>query len=269
MKFIIASLFASGVLASRQCIESEKSVWFNSPSFTDTFRRCAISSAGTVARTASCLRQSYPVSLISDNCLTCFGNSARCGAINCMRQCLMGASAPGCLQCIDQNCSPALMECTGAVNKDELPLAPGQPARTTTTQAPTTTVTPRTRPTTTTTAPAPDAGTTTPSAPVAPTTISTTTAGGATTAPSTPAAGTTTAAPSATTTVGTTNVLSTVAPTVPVATDAAQTTVVSTAQVTPQPTGKGGDVKVGSVNSAGSIVGMGVAFVVVCITLIL
>ena len=222
MKLIIASLFASGVLAQRLCIEREKSVWVNSQSFSDTFFQCASDSWGSGIRTASCLRRSYPVLLISNDCLNCFGNSVNCSAINCMTQCYSDAFAPGCLHCIDRNCSPALRECTGAVNNDELPLTPTNPASTTMTQAPTTTKTPRTRPAPKITTSGPDAGDTTFPAPDAPTITLTTTAGGSTNAP-----------------------------------------------WTTKPTIKGGDVEAGNGNSAGSILGMAMALVVVCISLIL
>ena len=117
---IVPSIFAE----APRCNSAEHAVWINNQHFADTYDNCSRAATGASEGTADGIRAIYPQ--ISPHCLTCFGQAAACGAMNCMWYCAANSAHPDCVNCINENCIPQLQSCTGS---NELPPVPSPRVR--------------------------------------------------------------------------------------------------------------------------------------------
>jgi hypothetical protein len=115
---IIVALFVASAIATPQCTTEERAVWIGSDEFSENYRKASASSFGDAAKTTDKLAKIYP---ISRSCLACLGTATECSRDNCMMECAADPSTAKCLGCIDTYCISALLECTGAESKAELP----------------------------------------------------------------------------------------------------------------------------------------------------
>jgi hypothetical protein len=142
LQFALIPIIAMG--STPKCQEHERLVWLDNRPFSENYTNCSIRSMGVPAKLVTCMRNTYSVSQLSDDCLGCFGVATQCGARNCSRKCMKDAGAPECLTCIDTHCSPTMMDCLGVTDKLKMPLKPtpksttGAPTLAPTTLAPTT-----------------------------------------------------------------------------------------------------------------------------------
>ena len=107
---------------SSKCSLKHQSVWRNNQEYTKVFTRCSIRHLGGSKKVANCIFTAFQ--LLSEDCSSCFGDSAQCGADHCKRKCLI-PSNPSCHECIEKyNCRKSLFECTGVASVDLLPPFP-------------------------------------------------------------------------------------------------------------------------------------------------
>jgi hypothetical protein len=117
-----SSVTHSDILTRGACTVGERSIWSNNRPFTVAYQDAAREAWGDKDKTTNFLHAKYPS--ISRECLNCLGEATACGKSHCMFVCVWNIASSECRQCIDTNCTPQLMICSGASNTDELPLPP-------------------------------------------------------------------------------------------------------------------------------------------------
>ena len=108
--------------ASSRCTAEERAVWIANRDFGDAYQQAAAQAWGDSVDTVMNLAPSYPE--VSRHCLSCLGDATACGRTNCFVQCVVDQTGEGCRGCINAKCIPALLTCTGASDKTELPMPP-------------------------------------------------------------------------------------------------------------------------------------------------
>lgn len=74
--------------------------------------QCAQQNFGGEPGTKDCIKSETG---LSDGCVTCFDDTVQCTVANCIAQCA-GGQSPDCTACMDQNCTPAFVACSGLSN---------------------------------------------------------------------------------------------------------------------------------------------------------
>ena len=103
----ITSVFAG------QCTTAESSLWIDKMEFTTVLTNCAVKFMGGDQATSNCLKGAYNGQL-SDSCAMCFGQTVKCGVMNCAGFCADDAGDAACLSCTkEKGCDDGLNTCTG------------------------------------------------------------------------------------------------------------------------------------------------------------
>ena len=108
--------------SAERCTAEERAVWIGNQEFGAAYQRAAANAWGDSVDTVTNLAPAYPE--ISRHCLSCLGDATQCGRTNCFAPCLLDQSGEACRACINENCIPTMLTCTGAANMTELPLPP-------------------------------------------------------------------------------------------------------------------------------------------------
>lgn len=108
--------------STERCTAEERAVWIGNQEFGVAYQRAAANAWGDSVDTVTNLAPAYPE--ISRHCLSCLGDATQCGRTNCFAPCLIDQSGEACRTCINKNCIPTMLTCTGAANMTELPLPP-------------------------------------------------------------------------------------------------------------------------------------------------
>lgn len=110
--FLLSCILKQLVVSIANCTPAESMLWVDSDSFSEAIQSCAIKYFGAANMTGKCLAEKYDD--LSDHCAECFGATVKCGADNCMRECIRDSGAPGCIACTEASgCQAALKVCTG------------------------------------------------------------------------------------------------------------------------------------------------------------
>jgi len=112
-------------VAPTRCTAEERAVWIGNQEFSAAYKQAASRAWGDSVDTVTYLDPPFPG--ISRYCLSCLGEATGCAREHCWAQCILDQSSEACSTCINDNCIPDMLTCTGAANASELPLPP-QPA---------------------------------------------------------------------------------------------------------------------------------------------
>lgn len=110
-----------------RCDAEERAVWINNQNFTRAYQQAAAAAWGESQGTIDRLSERYPE--LSRDCLGCLGEATACSRTHCWIPCISDQSGEACRTCINTNCIPAMLVCTGAENPSQLPQPPESSVR--------------------------------------------------------------------------------------------------------------------------------------------
>ena len=103
-----------------RCTRAEREVWILNDEFTQNYLEASANAWGDSESTTEALYAIYS-DTISKPCLGCLGDTTQCGRDKCFLDCLLDQRSLACDNCINLNCLPTLLSCTGAKSTAELP----------------------------------------------------------------------------------------------------------------------------------------------------
>ena len=108
--------------SAARCTAEERAVWMGNQDFSRAYQQAAQRAWGDSVDTVTYLAPAFPQ--VSRLCLTCLGEATGCARENCWAQCILDQTGEMCRNCINENCIPEMLTCTGAANATELPMPP-------------------------------------------------------------------------------------------------------------------------------------------------
>lgn len=106
---------------NRNCSHEDILIWKNKIEFSlflNTIANKNLALPGPVRRD---LKAQYPS--LSQGCTECFIQNIACGAFRCLLQCIGKSLSPGCFDCCNLHCNPALRACLD-VDELDMPVVP-------------------------------------------------------------------------------------------------------------------------------------------------
>ena len=97
--------------ASGACTNSADKTILDAGKVQDQATTCALQNMGNPTKASDCVKTTTG---LSDGCSVCFAGIMSCTMTNCISQCMAGASAPACVQCMaDKGCTSTFATCAG------------------------------------------------------------------------------------------------------------------------------------------------------------